>query len=282
MRWRGCDHGRVRRVVVAVLALLAGGLVAAALAGPDAVRAGLDRVQGVAAGADGDPGAEAAGDALDGAAGEEPLRYVALGDSIAAGFAAPVGYPELVAEELEARTGRDVDVDVAAQAGWATGGLTEAVTERARVRDALADADVVTVSVGSNDLFRAAFELGQACDHEDCARPAVTRFVERWEVLLDELGEATDAAVVVTDLYDPFTGRDDPDADALASQLRAEANDELTAAAEDRGFAVAEVSTAFHDGDGAVARDLLAFDGIHPGRAGQDRIAEAVLAALDG
>lgn len=273
----------MRRVIGVLLLATAVALVVAAIAGPDSVRGGWERLQALFDDVPGEAELGEAGSGRDGIVrGEagEALDYVALGDSIAAGFATSAGYPELVAEELEARAAVSVELDTATRVGWTTGRATSAIAERERLRDALAEADLVTVSIGSNDLFRAAFELGQECSDEACARPAVDRFLDRWDELLDELDRATEAEVVVTDLYDPFS-RSDAAADTLARQLRAEANEGLAAAAQERGFAVARVSEAFHGEDERIDTRLLAFDGIHPGRAGQERIAELVIDALE-
>ncbi|WP_165492111.1 SGNH/GDSL hydrolase family protein [Egibacter rhizosphaerae] len=267
----------MRRFVVVLLLLFAGGLTAAAIAGPESVREAVASAQALL-------GDEEAGGDDPGEPEGEPLDYVALGDSLAAGFAAPSGYPEHLAQRLEESTGRPVEVEVAAQIGWTTRRLRDAVDERAPLREALADADLVTVSVGSNDLFRAAFELGETCAEPACARPPIERFHERWEDLLAEIDAHTDARVVVTDFYDPFAGRRGEDElTSLGRELRAEANRGLRAAAEQRGFVIAPVEQAFHGADGTEDprdRDLIAFDGIHPNRAGQERIADAVEAAL--
>lgn len=168
------------------------------------------------------------------AAGSEPV-YVALGDSIADGYrldgytapgSAPAGsFPVLLAEAMGAR------LIPLAVSGMDTDGLLQALDTRT-YREAVAEADTITLTIGSNDLLHPAIHrltsLGQSVAEgnlsslltdlagagdiltsqeaqEEYARH-VARFKENWEAIIARIRALNPSAdIYVTDFYNPYS-----------------------------------------------------------------------------
>ena len=86
------------------------------------------------------------------------LEYVALGDSIPNGYCADseeeiVSYPELIANDLQEIAGEEVELAHDTKNGLTTTKLNSVVLQREDVQEALEKADVVTVTIGANDLM---------------------------------------------------------------------------------------------------------------------------------
>lgn len=83
-----------------------------------------------------------------------PVRYVALGDSISSGYAledpATQAFPALLAAEDE------TELTNLAVAGTTSDGLLEMLDDEA-VIEAVRDADVITITIGGNDLMDALY-----------------------------------------------------------------------------------------------------------------------------
>ncbi|GGI09796.1 SGNH/GDSL hydrolase family protein [Egicoccus halophilus] len=250
-----------------------------------------------------DAPAEDTGEAIedDAAGGDEPdgdddasagsagtIDYVALGDSLATGAGATTSYVEEYAELVRDDTGADVEVTNFAVDGWTSQDLLSSLQDDDGVQAALADADLVTLDIGGNDLLRVLpTYLSGNCGGEDelaCLRDAAERFAERFDDILDEVaalvGDDTDVRTL--DLYVPFAG--DPRVGEHLDRLRPtldEVNETILRAADARGVTVAEVHDAFHGEDGLtdpVDEGLISVDGLHPSNDGHQLIAEQLVA----
>jgi lysophospholipase L1-like esterase len=231
-----------------------------------------------------------------------PVRYVALGDSIAAGTAARTSYVEEYAAWLAAETTTDVALTHAARPGWTTHDLLVAL-EDDELRAAIADAHVITFNIGGNDLLTALRPFVEdRCggpDGQACLRDAVDELTSSWDELLAELlaitgGEAD--GVRTMDLYAPQPLLARAAAPRLLAPYLDEVNDHIVASAAHHGIEVARVHAAFAAaqpgvedpgdesgtaGGGHVPgpAGMLARDGVHPNDAGHASIA-AELARL--
>lgn len=92
---------------------------------------------------------------------EETIHYVALGDSIATGYGVKDSYVDQVADYLEEKYGHEnvvVRTDNLAVSAMQSEGLIRALTNPkdprfSNYQKTLKDADIVTISIGSNDIL---------------------------------------------------------------------------------------------------------------------------------
>jgi lysophospholipase L1-like esterase len=221
----------------------------------------------------------------DGPAGGElpdPVRYVALGDSIAAGSAAGTSYVVEYARWLEDETGTTVTVSNRAVPGWTTTDLLAALREDDELRAELAEAHLVTFNIGGNDLLASLRGLRDGrCgdgDEQRCLGEAVAGLHETWEELLAELLVVVDGepdGLRTMDLYLPALPETVRGARSVLQAHLDDVNGRLAGVAEGAGVEVARVHDAFADAaDGPEDPGLLAGDGIHPSDRGHEYIAE--------
>lgn len=96
--------------------------------------------------------------------GNSVMHYVALGDSITAGNST---YVSTVSDYLENTYGNCVTNNLAVD-GWRSGDLLDALTNPANsrygmMRKAISNADIITLDIGSNDIFITAMEVIASC-----------------------------------------------------------------------------------------------------------------------
>lgn len=248
-----------------------------------------------------------------------PPVYLALGDSVPAGVGAQpgvTGYPELLGALLEdgydpaadkATPGRAVDFDVhnLAVSGATTATLIEdqlpaalrTIERRDANRDPFDDVEVVTVTVGGNDVIGTA---GRAC----LSGPPLARCQVAVDAALDitedgltailgQLATAAgrDAEVVVTTYDNPIAscslGAANPAAVAIADAVLEGGtvpgavtvedglNDRIRGVAAATGAQVAEVYGALDTDQFVGGTDCL-----HPNAAGHAEIAEIIYATV--
>jgi lysophospholipase L1-like esterase len=208
----------------------------------------------------------------------QPVTYLALGDSIATGAGAETGYPTRYRQVLADETGAEVTLENLARDGWTSGDLLAAIREEPEFTELLEEADVVTLSVGGNDLLRPLQRFVEGdCPELECVEEAAETFEANWDELLDELGAQTDAELIATDLYNPFAGTLETFGVREAVQPWLDRVNEHIAASD--GVAVAAISQAFHGDEGdedPVSRGLISDDRLHPSDDGHEAITEAL------
>lgn len=129
-----------------------------------------------------------------------PVRYVALGDSLAAGVGSLLflGYPPRLAASLAARLRRPVALRNLGRFGWAAADLLQALRQDPAFREAVAAADLVTVGVGGNDLRRCGTDPA-------CLERAVAAFRRDWEAIWAEVRRLNPRALcAAVNLYNPY------------------------------------------------------------------------------
>lgn len=232
--------------------------------------------------------AQGSGDGGSGAVVASDVRairhVVALGDSVTAGSSCDcTPFPELVASGLAGRLDHPVDAVNDGTDGLTASRLLAQVKESASVRGDLAQADLVIITIGANDLAAIEDDDLQDCA-ASCYRPkAVDSANEVGDVVDAVRAVNPDARVVVTNYWNVF----EDGADVVTDKSQLAYNDDVTAAfnaaltpAVSRGATVVDLVAPFK-GDGAVdPSTLLADDGEHPNAAGHQVIAEAILAGL--
>jgi lysophospholipase L1-like esterase len=244
------------------------------------------------------------------AASADPLRLVILGDSIAVpevGCGGCVGFDEQYAAYLETQTSRAVDVHNEAVPGDRIESLKSLLDANVAVQSAIANADIVVVSIGYNN--GPPWDPDDPCHVQEVARDAdlipaildmtpecITETIDKYRGELDAVYGRIEALAagrpqvrVTFGVFDNI--RDNPGADGTLPQVTPEDMQpalDLFVSIFDRwnamdcevavahGFVCADLRHAFNgpDGNGSVG-PYTAPDWVHPNEAGQ-----AVMAKL--
>jgi lysophospholipase L1-like esterase len=198
-------------------------------------------------------------------------NYVVLGDSIGRRGATTYG------TEYGQRLHTTPVVD--AVDGAQLPAFEDGILHNAQWRKDIAAADVITLSIGSNDLDLdlIKYEIG-GCN-ATCVDSTLAAFKTQYARTLDELRAMTKARITVLDIYDPFPNL----VDAYVRGKLADVNAFIHRSACAHGnMTAASVSLAFNGPDGTddpVAEGYLASDNTHPSALGAKVIADAVAAA---
>lgn len=205
-------------------------------------------------------------------AGEEPLPYLSLGDSLAVGVGASdpasLGYAPLYEKYLEEKTGREVDLVQLGVSGETSESFIgsypdEGSSQLARAADSLEkDPDaVVTLSLGANDLL--ATESMTTPERE----AALAKYGDNLDFILRELARksGTHSDISILAVYNPVPG-------AFADEWTARLNDEARHAAQDHGARFVDGSAAFRGREDEYTHRPEDF---HPTDAGYRALARA-------
>jgi lysophospholipase L1-like esterase len=221
--------------------------------------------------------------------------YVALGDSIPAGAGDVAGKSFVYdyARHIEQDTGVRIAVHNLATDGGTTGDLLAQMQHDADTRTLLGDAEVVTISIGVNDLeMHLPDYAGGACggsDNQKCFRSALALFKGPWNAILSEVlrMRANRPTIIrVTNDYNPFPGNAAARANlgertgkVFTHYLRG-LNDYRCSTAQQKEIPCADVALAFN-GPGtdasAFAKGLIGTDQFaHPSAKGHQLIAQTL------
>lgn len=192
--------------------------------------------------------------------GERRMKVVALGDSVTAGYAVD-HHRSSVAGQLAVRLAERFDATVEWEACARTGATAGVALQLVSAR-ALADADLVFVSIGVNDLKNL---------------HSTARFRRELTALLDAVlaaGPRARVCLLGIPPLDHFPAFPRPLADALGWRGRAfDAIGVAAIAARERAFRI-ETSEP-------LAAEMFAEDGFHPSPALHAAFADAVMAGLE-
>ena len=175
------------------------------------------------------------------------FRYTALGDSIARGVGATAlyGYVDHFRDHLMARH-RAVLLVNAAIPGMSSGDLLLQLRTDPLARAAVRHADVLTVSIGGNNLLPCAADNYETVDPA-CAAAGVAAFQRDWPQVLAEIrsGIGSRAVLYAMTLYNPYPG--DHSNYAVAESYIEQLNATIRDAGYTAGYryAYAEVHGAF-------------------------------------
>ncbi|ETP69878.1 lipolytic protein G-D-S-L family [Planococcus glaciei] len=140
----------------------------------------------------------------------EQETLVALGDSITYGAnledSGQSAYPHLIGEDA------GFEVQNLAVSGWQTAQVMEALRGDQEYRQRVQDADVIAMTIGSNDLL----EILRLAETNGADNPGQVEVILRQElgnsVVFDEIGELieeiqslTDAQILLYNIYNPFS-----------------------------------------------------------------------------
>lgn len=212
-------------------------------------------------------------------------QYAALGDSLAAGALAQLGYVPRYATYINTDTGATVTTLNLGIPGWQSSDLLNALQNDPAIRSQVSGAQVVTWDIGGNDLSNAHDSfVNNTCggaDNQDCFRSAVTTFEANWDAIVVELLKLRDPSKTILrtmDIYNPYVASDmqagtfttvEPYLDQVNNHIHDNANT--------NNIPVAAVHTAFNGADGTqdpASLGLIAADGFHPNDAGHKVIAD--------
>ncbi len=206
------------------------------------------------------------------------FRIVALGDSLTRGTGDTPGgggYPERVAAALR-KAGLVVSVDNLAIDGAETGDFLRKV-EEAAVKDRIAGANLILLSIGGNDLshtIRGAALPGETGAEPDPTAPALRAASLNLQRILSLLRSSNASAPIrILGLYDPFPEGFDR---RVARQTLLKWNVALEEASNAVPNALVVPTADVFDG----RPDRLSADRFHPGAEGYSEIATRVVQTL--
>lgn len=238
---------------------------------------------------------------------EDTFYYLALGDSIPNGYSASEaeeieGYPRILAEELKDEKGFSVRLKEYTKDGITAGGLSERYLSDGKVQKEIERADLITVTVGANDIlnrFRELYRetlgeeaedmetvvsafLGKAAEDpevafkaaESMSRWEMDEFERDWKRVMESIQESRkeDCQMIVTTLYNPVEGKKELGFLNLYIERQiASVNNIIMQYSETYEYQTAKLMDA-------GIEEHLQTDGLHPNRDGQKMIAEQVWA----
>lgn len=243
---------------------------------------------------------------------DDIIEYTALGDSIAKGYCADpeeeiVGYPEQIAEELQGRNTKTVRFSNYARNGLTTAKLNATVLAETEVQNSIREAQLITVTIGANDLMNQFKKVSQEILKNDTrfhtANEALTAlqegieanpfllvkvvgaisgwdydsFEEEWIQAMDTIDNCRreDTPVFVTTLYNPVGNMELPGTlNAVVESLIGKMNKIIADDAVQRGYEVIDLQES----------DIAEYtqdDGLHPSQAGQNLIKKLIEQQMD-
>ena len=221
------------------------------------------------------------------------LTYVALGDSIPDGWGIGgswedrVNYVEYFAEYLQEDLNAAVTVqNMSDSTGIRTPHLLEKLQNNDVIRQAVTDADIITIWIGVNDLFTPEnLYMNGMCggeDNLDCIRKRVGEINGNIDMILDEilaLNLSEETRIMIADNAIPAVfvadWKNHGCFDVLQEEIYGSLHDHLYQAAFERGIIVVPTYNAINGPLGDKGHDELYIDdGIHFNAEGQKLIAD--------
>ena len=225
--------------------------------------------------------------AVGGIPGAHGWTVVGLGDSVTSGYGCDCrDFVRLYADRLAASTGTDVTPVNLGRAGSTSADLLSDLRSDATTRAAVADADVLVVTIGANDLQPqlTAWTAGR-CPALDCFAVATASLQARIQDILETsrlLRDGRPAHVLVTTYWNAFLDgnaalRRGPDYVTMSQAATADLALAQCEAAAQAGDRCVDLRPAFHgERNERDPTALLQEDGDHPNSAGHSAIASAL------
>jgi len=217
-----------------------------------------------------------------------PVTVVGIGDSVTAGSNCDCqSFVELYAADLGAQ--RDVKTSVfnMGLAGGSSPQLLQRLTQPGAFRDRVADADVLVVTIGANDLFALEDTWRSGGCAATCYSPVVQSVgdnISRIVAAAQAMRPGHLATILVTSYWDVFqdgdvgTAQNGARFESWSDTLTRAENAQICDGARRAGATCVDLYAAFK-GDGSQnPTSLLAADGDHPNAAGHQLIASTLLA----
>lgn len=236
---------------------------------------------------------------------DAPLYVAVLGDSIAKGYCADksveiVPYAELAAERIAGQEDRLYEVGNFAKNGLDSVRLNAEILEQEEVREGIGRADIIFITVGSNDLlneckntvreildtdtkFKSAEQALKVLEDAMAENPLLIvniisalggwdyqSFLEEWKQMMTTVNglRKEEAIVIVTNIYNPVENMELPSTmNGTAEDIIGNMNVIIEGYAGEYDYAVADVFSS------GILEHVQA-DGLHPDQEGQELIAD--------
>lgn len=238
---------------------------------------------------------------------ERTMYAAVLGDSIAKGYSGEGGgdlvpYGSLAMEEIADRENCRYEIENFARNGLDSAGMNEKILPQEKVRKSLRRADVIFITVGSNDLlnecrhsvqeilgtdteFKSADEALRVLEESVKDNPFLVlkiigalgnwdyqSFEANWTRMMDTVKDLKkeNARIIVTNIYNPVSGLKLPSAmNQVVEDIIENMNRIIDSFGGEYGYRVADVF------DSEIS-DRVQSDGLHPDQSGQQLIADLV------
>lgn len=225
-------------------------------------------------------------------------NYTALGDSLAygTGVANGRGYVDAFKDHLESDNQTSVNLTNLGVPGWTSADLLSALKTNAIFRSAAAQADVITIDIGGNDLLRAVYlyKTG-ACGgkkNDKCLKSALKKLKSNWKKTFTQVRKLRGKKPTVIrtmNLYyssvDMDRNHDSFPGDKYTSDFEyfnpalLKANRYLVSAARKKMILTADVHAIFNGSSGIEdpqAKGYISIDGLHPNETGYQIMADSL------
>ena len=137
----------------------------------------------------------------------QQFSYVALGDSLTQGVGDTTnqgGFVPLVAQSLTNEEGYQVDVKNFGVAGNTSSQILKRMKEQAEIADALSKADLMTLTVGGNDLRKVILDNITSLKISTFKKPSVAYSKRLVEIIELARKDNPDLPIYVLGIYNPF------------------------------------------------------------------------------
>ncbi|HWO78181.1 MAG TPA: S-layer homology domain-containing protein [Bacillus sp. (in: firmicutes)] len=215
---------------------------------------------------------------------ETSIDYVAIGDSIAAGVNSEgkfeSGYADFIKAELEAR-GSKVNLNKSLAVPGYTSAQVLADLSKPEVKEALAQAELVTLSAGANDMLKIAeidLAAGEISFDLKEAQDTLTKMAENIAVIVGTIKTINpEAEVYITDYIFPFPHLEGETYELVAGMME-QMNGAILAAGASAGAKPVSVTSLV----GYETKDYMPNpQNVHPNEDGYKKMAEAFFIAYD-
>ncbi|MET3696782.1 lysophospholipase L1-like esterase [Bacillus oleivorans] len=212
------------------------------------------------------------------------MDYVALGDSIAKGVTANgdlgLGYADFIEAELEAR-GMTVNLNKSFAVPGYTSAQVLADLNKPEIKEALTKAELVTLSVGANDMLQIAeidLANGEISFDLKEAQATLTKMAENVALIVGTIKTINpEAEVYITDYIFPFPHLEGETYDLTAGMME-QMNGAILAAGASAGAKPVSVTSLI----GFETKDYMPNpQNVHPNEEGYKEMAEAFFAVFD-
>ncbi len=221
--------------------------------------------------------------AAEGSLADKPrLLVAALGDSLTRGTGDETGegYVKRTVALLKEASGKPVKlINNLAVNGLTAIRLSDQLEQRS-VREAVAQADIVLLTIGGNDLFQIAQSGGSIAEGRDVSPEMLERQIPQAEPLLDEIFEKLRrinpyARIVYVGLYNPFY--DMEKARSMSAHILGWNDYAHRLATADGNATVVPTYDLFESN----VKAYLSSDHFHPNAKGYERIATRIVQSLE-